>query len=274
MDNIANNWNSDLLIVIVIYNIKLENSPSFISLSKEMNDATFFIYDNSTQLQSVNSDPSKKIIVKHNSKNPGVSKAYNEAHRFALANGKKWIMLCDQDTLFSSNIQMRFNYVVSNHPTQELFVPILKDDFGIVSPFKFKWGRGTRIKNAVPGKYALKDFKFINSGSLISTSLFAKCKGYDERFPLDFSDLAFIKRAMDHQQEFILVDTICKHQLSSSTNSLSQALSRFKVFSTSSAIYGKEYGTKPLQWGQALLRAIKLSIQFKNIQFLYIFFRN
>ena len=273
--HLIKNWEDHLLIIIVLYKIKLTDSSAFKSLEKCFTKNTIiFIYDNSPQPQVIDHKLNKKIIYRHDSSNPGVSKAYNEGHRSARLNEKKWIMLWDQDSTCPENLPILFSKAITSNPNQEIFVPIMKDNLGIISPFEFRWGRGSRLKNASPGNWSFRDYKFINSGMLISTSLFEKCNGYDEQFPLDFSDLVFIKRIMNHYSNFILVGTTCRHRLSSSTNSLHQTLSRFEIYVRSSRIYGKAYGNVFLQRVQTLLRSLKLSMQFYEIRFLFILFKN
>ncbi len=271
---------SDILIILVIYEIKMEASQAFVSLSRAMDfmetRGSLFVYDNSKHRQSIPNDSPWLITYQHNPENPGVSKAYNEGHRAAKESGKKWMMLCDQDSEFPFNIFKKFSdsMVPTGNPQPELLVPIMEDQDGIVSPFRFKWGKGLRIKKAENGFHSLKDLKFINSGLLISTCLFEKSGGYDERFPLDFSDLAFIKRTMKQHEDFMLVEAVCKQRLSSIFDSPHQALTRFKIFIVSSRIYGKEYGTNWLQWVQSFFRAVKLTIRSNETGFFFIFVKN
>lgn len=271
---------SDILIILVIYEIKIEASQTFVSLSRAMDfmetRGSLFVYDNSKHRQSIPNDSPWLITYQHNPENPGVSKAYNEGYRAAEESGKKWMMLCDQDTEFPFNIFKKFgdSMVPSGNPQPELLVPIMEDKDGIVSPFRFKWGKGLRIKKAETGFHSLKDLKFINSGLLISTGLFEKSGGYDERFPLDFSDLVFIKRIMKQHEDFMLVEAVCKHRLSSIFDSSHQVLTRFKIFIVSSRIYGKEYGTNWLQWLQSFFRAVKLTVRFNETGFFFIFVKN
>ena len=267
---------SDILIILVIYEIKIEASQTFVSLSRAMDfmetRGSLFVYDNSKHRQSIPNDSPWLITYQHNPENPGVSKAYNEGYRAAEESGKKWMMLCDQDTEFPFNIFKKFgdSMVPTGNPQPELLVPIMEDKDGIVSPFRFKWGKGLRIKKAETGFHSLKDLKFINSGLLISTGLFEKSGGYDERFPLDFSDLVFIKRIMSCQPDFKIVDTICKHSLSAAEPAYLIALKRFNHFTLASRFYGKIYGLSFFLSLQRILRAIKLSHRFRRMEFIKI----
>ena len=266
----------ELLIVLVIYEMKLADSPAFISLRRALEFSNrqplLFVYDNSVQSQVIPKDTQWVIFYQHNPINAGVSKAYNEGAKLAQEKDKKWLLLGDQDTEFPIHLFNRFNRSVNNQ-TQELYVPIMNDAKGIVSPFRYQWGRGMRVNSLHEGVHSFTGYRFINSGMLISTSLFNRCGGYDERFPLDFSDLAFINRIIIHQNEFMLVDINCNHRLSALFDSPTQALIRFKAFATSSRLFGQENGTSWLQEVQLFLRAITLSIRFMELKFIFIFFK-
>ena len=105
---------------------------------------------------------------------------------------------------------------------------------------------------------------------LISAEAFEKAGGYDERFPLDYSDISFCERVSRHDPNFGLTSTQCRHHFSATNGSkdLATAMARFTSFCKAARLY-KKISIRPviLTW-IIIPRALKLSIQMKNVGFL------
>src|SRR5258706_13148584 len=90
-----------ILIIIVIYEIKLDESLAFRSLTealmKKHQSASLFIYDNSLQPQQMPESALWTISYCHNLANPGVGKAYNQGFIMTKETGKKWMRRVDHD---------------------------------------------------------------------------------------------------------------------------------------------------------------------------------
>jgi GT2 family glycosyltransferase len=261
-----------ILIIIVIYEIKLDASQAFNSLTEALikgnQRASLFIYDNSLLPQPTPTRNIWNIYYQHDKSNPGVSKAYNQGFIKAKEFGKKWIMLSDQDSHFPIDFFDCFAKSLATKPYNELFVPILRSGSILVSPFKFKYGSGHILQKIEAKSYPLNDLKFINSGLIVSTLLFEKCGGYDERFELDFSDLAFIERLKKYQEEFLVMNATCEHHLSSQEKGFSKAKNRFNSFLKASRLFGYTFGPSVFLFINRLFRAIKLSLRFRSFEFL------
>src|SRR5579859_1033097 len=100
MEDRLDQFFQDLMVIIVIYNMKLDESPAFRTLTHALQNsrqqASLFVYDNSSQPQIVSSSLWAMTYV-HDPSNPGVSKAYNEGFGCAKTQRKKWMLLADQD---------------------------------------------------------------------------------------------------------------------------------------------------------------------------------
>lgn len=262
----------DLLIVIVLFEKKLHAAAAYTSIHAALNKfpsfPTIFIYDNSPEACPVES---WQIIYLHDPANSGVSKAYNKASLLALKEHKKWMLFLDQDTLFDELFFRKLTEALCRHPECSVFVPEMVDDKGLVSPFYFTAGRGKRLK-ATRKAFPLKDYRFINSGLLIGSSIFREAGGYDETIPLDFSDIDFGERLKKITRYFAVVDVRLKHHLSSTAKlPMKDALARFHYFCIGASRMGENCGKHRLYRMHTFLRSARLSVQYKSLKFFNVF---
>jgi GT2 family glycosyltransferase len=266
----------ELLVVLVIYKMEINESPAFNSLTialQSLNQKTsIFIYDNSPHSHSHTANENWLTTYRNDPSNPGVSKAYNEGFKCAKDQGKKWMLLVDQDTIFEKDFFLKYKIAVEENQNEKIFVPIQHDSKGIVSPFHFHFGRGIRLKKFIAGQYQLAEKKFINSGLLISYELFELSGGFDERFKLDFSDLAFIERLKSVTRTFLVIDSKCTHSLfATECSSREEILVRFKIYCQSANLLGNQTGNFwVLIWKH--LRAIVFSFNYFNWRFITLAF--
>jgi GT2 family glycosyltransferase len=265
----------NLLVVLVVYEMKINESTAFNSLCKASLSRliTFFIYDNSKYPQSISIENWPRIYC-HDPSNPGVSKAYNEGYKMAKGLNRKWLLLADQDTDFSANVFSDYSNAINNYSDVRVFAPALSDLLTLVSPFQLVWGKGRRIRETKPGRYSFEKYKIINSGTLISLEAFENAGGYDERFPLDYSDISFSDRLVVNDPNFVLITSWCKHNLSATNKKkdLSMNLARFKSFCHAVRLYKKISNRLAIVPWIVLPRALRLSFEMRNINFLKIAF--
>lgn len=264
--NTEQSFLKQLLIVIVVFEKNPLDAIALQSLTSIEDEAMLMIYDNSPFPSDVKN---KNIIYKHDPSNPGVSKAYNVAGVFARKHNKKWLMLVDQDTQFPDSIFEKYQLALNVFPEIRIFVPFLMDDIGLVSPFTFHRGKGKRIGSIQAEAHELSKFRFANSGLLISADAFELAGGYDEKFPLDYSDIVFEDRLAKVHTHFVLIDSLCRHRFSGSEKiGAPVLLKRFHQFCQAVILYkNTSFTDVPLYW-VLLPRAIKLSLQKKNIMFI------
>lgn len=271
-DQPKNDFFDSLWVVLVIYKMRIPESPTYQSLTSALQhinqSASLFIYDNSPQPQEVLTNSCWNMHYHHDASNVGVSRAYNEGFKNAKSENKKWILFTDQDTIFPDYIFDSYFNIKKENPTMEIFVPTVTVGTKVISPFRFSFGRGTSLSTALRKRYSIDDLKFINSGLLVSSHLFERCNGFDEHFPLDFSDLVFAQRVKKFQREFLIADAVCSHHLSSHEKSFAVSLNRFRVYLRASKLYGKLYDSSTFLFLNRFLRGLKLSLKFRTVEFL------
>ncbi len=265
----------EILIIIVLYKQSLIECESFKSIQLavgQSSGATLFVYDNSPTADVVPDLNSMKIKYHHDPSNLGVSKAYNEGVKIAVELNKKWLLLADQDTEFPFSIFSDYSSAIQQHPQITIFAPHMIDSLGLLSPFRLIWGKGSRLKAIDIPLQSFKNCKTINSGMLISVGAFQRAGGYDERFPLDYSDISFSERLAVPDSNFVLIPSTCYHHFSSTSN-ISDMLSeieRFQLFCEAVALY-KEISNQFVSLSWIILpRALSLSIKLKSLRFLKI----
>jgi GT2 family glycosyltransferase len=259
-----------VLFVIVLYRQRPRNSKALESLEPLMkkypDKVSVFVYDNS---EAAVSDLRGIRYYFHDAKNPGVSRAYNCAFAYAKQNKFRFLLLMDQDSFFPESIFDSYSHAVAQHPDVEVFAPRVNDQQNFYSPFRLAGGRGTPLPKLKSGVHALIETKLINSGLLIGVTTFEKCEGYDERFPLDFSDIVFCDRLCANNFSVCLLEGSIFHEHSSSNISTSEeSKTRFEHYLKALALYKTITKTNVSYWWSGLPRAAKLSVQLRDQWFL------
>ncbi|WP_407241776.1 glycosyltransferase [Escherichia coli] len=225
-----------ILPVIVLYKKKIEECESLFSLIKMDGILTYidtiYIHDNSAnENQPIKKYGTFKVKYYGDGYNHGVSKAYNDACRYAKENGYTWLLLLDQDTQFPENALNEYCCGINSYPGLPLYVPVLrtKDDI-ICSPCAYRWHRGFTPRQLKIGVNSLNEFSPINSGMLIRVESFIAAGGYNEKVYLDFSDFQFIERVRIVQDKFCIINLEAKQDFSNDTNDVRSLISRFKIY--------------------------------------------
>jgi GT2 family glycosyltransferase len=259
-----------VLVVIVVYKKRLQETPAFESIAALQSDTAkllVYVYDNSPMPQEVNVG---NVFYFHDQLNSGVSRAYNMAFEFARKAGKKWMLLLDQDSQIPLSTFAAYPVAVGIFNRQEVFVCEMKDEKKTVSPYRVRFGKGWRSTNLAPGTLSFDSYYVINSGMLITVDGFAKAGGYDPDFPLDLSDVVFCDRLKVHEKSFVLVNGKGIHALSANdpVQSAEQARSRFTIFCDALFNYKAKYNSSAWVNVPLLSRALRLSIHHRHFFFL------
>ncbi len=262
-----------ILVIIVLYKIKLEESLTFMSLSNRIDKMNFFIYDNSPNKEQVGTYTNRNFHFFYDSSNPGIGKAYNQGASFAKKLNKKWLLFCDQDSFFPENYFSTLLKAIKDNPNQILFVPKLIANNKIISPCNFFLGRGFSLNNINIGINSLVGKSLLNSGLFIERKIFEELGGYDEKIKLDFSDHAFIKKFKRNHKTFFLLPVEIEHSFSGFVNTKDQSLIRYKYYCNGAFSYANSIGMKIIIMIWLFLRGVKLSYTFKDFEFLLCFFK-
>jgi len=224
----------DILIIVVLYRKKADESDSIRSILSSLphERINLFIYDNSPEYNEKEPLPTKGgCIVSYTSDpgNSGVSRAYNTAAQFALKHNLKWLLLCDQDTVFNRGY---FNEVLQAIDKNEapLMAPFLFSESGLISPCGFIFNYGYHLgKIPSPGRNKLGSRSLLNSGLVISLESFLNTGGYNEKVFLDFSDSEFIKRYKRKYRNYYQLNACLNHNLESADSKAFNA-TRFRQY--------------------------------------------
>lgn len=266
-----------ILITIVIYNQQLENSISYKTICTSLRalnkKCTLFVYDNSGFKQDIAVDSDCfEIIYKHNPKNEGISKAYNESAVLAEKLEKKWLFFIDQDSEFPTDYIQTLEIAIKENNNINLFAPILKSGSIIVSPCWVFWEKGKMMKSPKPGIQNMVNKSYINSGLCVSLNAFKEVGGYNNFIRLDFSDHYFIKQFKKKFKKMYLIDTEVKHSLSTFSDSYDSQLNRFKFYCNGARNFSEFQNFIPL-FIICSFRSIKLTVLSKNVKFLGTYLR-
>jgi rhamnosyltransferase len=267
-------WLDQTLAVIVLYKTPLQEAVAFrsllTSLKKSRVSIDWLVYDNSPDDKDLHLPEDIRIFYRPDPSNSGVSQAYNEGYAKARTLGKKWLMLLDQDTEFSADAIEKYYQGLRDFPGEACFAPRLIDGKGIISPFRFRMGNGMRVKSVPEGVKSLNQLQFVNSGLMISVDAFGRTSGYDEGFPLDYSDYAFVERLKKVHSTFTVLPLICRHNFSASSGaSFREAVDRFSPYLQAAKNFKKKY-QRHNHWIilRTWLRCLKLSLKFRTLAFM------
>lgn len=262
----------DVLAVLVLYNCRIKESESFLSLNRSLVSSGFIldvlVYDNSPSKRYEGENfivDNMRITYISDIHNSGVSRAYNVGRELAEKIGKKWILLLDQDTTFPCHSIERYLEQIGRG--QLLSAPMLFSGRRYLSPCRYKWGRGRTLKYVHPGELNLRNKSVLNSGLLIHLDVFKKAGEYNENIPLDFSDHEWLERVKRYYHTVYIMDLVCRHNLSVMETDIKKVLVRFKYY----LIGAKEYRKTKFSFGLSFivfLRTIKLTLRFKTLDFL------
>jgi GT2 family glycosyltransferase len=210
--------------VIVLYKLKAADSPSLQTLlaaaeavaSPEIK-LQILIQDNTPGGQSTGAFPS---YIKYEAapENPGLAHAYNRALNFAQANNYQWLLTLDQDTTLPRDYLVYMVERVKRLDSDAricAIVPQMVDKGRNLSPFRFaagfmpRWFDFGYVGTPQQATYAL------NSAAFLRVAALAKIGGYDNRFPLDVSDINLFHRLhADGKRVFVAGDILVSHSFS------------------------------------------------------------
>jgi GT2 family glycosyltransferase len=269
---------NSLLIIVVLYETFLEDSESFQSLKQSIypeSPLDIIVYDNSAKPQELPQNSPFKLTYIHDSRNSGVSRAYNHGATVAEERRREWILLLDQDTSIPPQFLDHYGKAISENPGINLFAPVLRLSSGLIfSPFAYKFHRGFHIKEISEGIHSLYKFAPVNSGMMIRVKAFMECGGYNEKVRLDFSDFQFVRRFRKIYPEFFVLNTSFLQDFSDKAVSMETHQGRFRFYCEGALAIEKENWMDRVIYAVIVFaRASSLSIRFKTTKFLGHYFK-
>lgn len=267
-----------VIVVVVLYEIDLISSTTALTLNeaaaKSDNILDVFVYDNSNNDRStpfIDLFSNLNITVYHDSKNSGVSRAYNFSVE-KYERSKDWFLLFDQDTKVPRHALESYlaSCDVAGKYDVDLLVPVVKDSNEIIwSPSKEFLFKGIHI-NKKKMQYGLVDSEsllYINSGVMINYKVFDKIGKYDEDL-FYFSDHEFFKRYRSKFPKSYVIDLELIHDISShGRDGIDDANKRLPILLRDSKVYAKKVKSLlPIFW--YLVQVIKLSSYHHTLKLL------
>jgi len=271
----------DMLAVMVLYRRRMDQCETLLSLSRSLSEKSrridVLIYDNSPMPGSLVDGAGLdgfRIRYRSDPSNPGVSKAYNIGFKIARQLNKKWLLLLDQDTVFPADALEIYAENVERYDSPALLAPMLFSGGTIYSPCRQMANVNIHVRSGRPGWVRSRGWSVLNSGMCISLDAFEKTGGFDERIGLDFADHDFMRRYRKHFANFLLLDMACQHNFSDrQISDIGTSLARFARYCqgarNSIKTVSDPFSLLPL----AFVRATRLSMRFRNLQFFWIFIR-
>jgi rhamnosyltransferase len=265
-----------IIAVIVLYKCSLQESVTFNTLldAVALSDGklTVLVYNNSPDYWQHDEKEYNQveIIYVADSNNSGVSKAYNVAFSYALKFEKKFLLLLDQDTSIASNLFTSFFNSFKRYAPFDIsiFCPQIENIDGLLSPARFFLYTSKKLKKVEPGLHTLKGLAIINSGLFIFVPFFKRVGGYNERIKLDFSDFDFLRRSLKFSQQIVVLDSKCKHSLSTDEKgSINSALSRFDYYLEGALHYEKTCIDAAGLYSWIFVRSLKLNLRYQTLKF-------
>ncbi len=265
--------------VIVLYNCLIEESESYITVSKALKIANekgyLYIYDNSLVKQVIHQLDQvwKEVSYVHDADNSGLGKAYNMGAKYAFSRSLKWLVLLDQDTSFNQNFIVQLNLSIQNS-NAKLYAPLLKlQDGKSFSPVLYRNKRGY-MHNFEPGEHPLKGISPVNSGLCIAIEAFLKVGGYNEEIKLDFADFQFIEKFQLTYDKLSIINSVAYQDFSNEEDDLEKSLMRFGFYMDGAKKCKKINIQEKIEYLYAVFRhCVGLSLNFRSLIFLKFFFK-
>lgn len=247
-------------VLVVIYNESLSNSRTICSLGEDKS-IEVLIADNSTKDFSNKAFADKHAYRYFNmGGNKGLSKAYNTVIS-SLEKNDDIICLFDDDTVICSGYFNELRAAAEEYKDIDIFVPIVKDKKGILSPCIIKEAECKRADQVE--EIPQHGLSAINSGLAVRLKVFKEYK-YDEKQFLDYIDHAFIRDVAqnDKKKVHILENTILEQSFSGSEKSRpSDEKDRYNIFKKDFKYFCNKYDVSHLSMLKVLLkRRIRLLI--------------
>ena len=228
-----------LIALVVTYNSTLADSRTLQTLdSREVSE--IWIADNSTKdMGNAQYAEDHGYQYVNMGGNFGLSKAYNAViDRIEYRNSV--LCLFDDDTCLSADYFTKLRQVLLLHPEIDVFVPLVYDGLGLLSPCRINGATTRRLKNR--GNIPPSGISAINSGMAVRTAIYQSYR-YDEGLFLDFVDHAFLKDRTNHELAGICIfeSKLDQDFSGSQKNPFHAAWERYKIYHSDIDYYCKKY---------------------------------
>ena len=205
--------NSQLAVVIVLYQQTISQSPSYEVLKQAIKEGTIYlvVYDNSSVAHEDPIFDHENVHYRHDPTNPGLAQAYN--YGLSCVTSACSLVTLDQDT------QIDMDYFDVVHQIE------WSNELAAAVPRVFAANR--QISPVLSAQYINRHFKVvdqpgifhdrimaINSGVVFSCQFLKQINGFNPMFPLDFLDHWMSWQIAQLKKEILVLDIRIEHDLS------------------------------------------------------------
>ncbi len=237
---------NDILIVLVVYGQKFENTASFVSILRynQENDvhSNWIVFDNSSQVsldEQLTINENTHVHILSSGVNEGLPVNYNKAFNIAEQKGYRYVLLLDQDTELSEGLMPYCKAIEENRAS--VMVPRMLTGNKQLSPSRYRLGRGFVSQRMHGGIYPFEEYTPLNSGSLIRIDIWKEAGGFNNKIKLDFSDFSFYQRVQHSGiKQFLLIDYDVVHELSTFETDHSKIIIRFGIYMSDMKAFMRE----------------------------------
>ena len=257
--------------VLVVYNMNIDDSPSYQSCVAALGGGldTLWVVDNSPAERFRQKNLRQGVSYIDMGGNQGIPRAYNCAIERIPHHADTAVVFFDQDTTIPNSFFARIKIELDRHPTANIFLPIVRDKRGLLSPCRVGRCRARRLHD-MPHTVT-HNVSAINSGMTVRASLFRHIR-FDSKIFLDYADHDFIRqcKALPQPIGYRIVDCELFQRFSGSERpSVEEATVRFRIFLRDYSVYCRKWvGRNPECLMFAIARAFKLSIRYQDAAFI------
>lgn len=256
--------------IIVVYNKNVKDSTTYQCL-KAQKSLRIIVCDNST------SDYRNKDIVQTDGYfyvdmhgNAGLSKAYNKALNVISEENpemKGYVALFDDDTFIPEAYFSKLREDIREKHS-DIFLPIVRDEVGILSPSVMKKYYCHRAPENV-WKIKKQELCGINSGMAIRLRLFKNYR-YDERIFLDYVDHGFIRDMRKKHRKVSIMDVEIRQTFSSNTDNKEKSMIRFQIFKKDiNEFYREGFWNRFFFYYVITRRKMQLTRKFRDLSIMF-----
>lgn len=269
----------DIKILVVIYNTKLSDSATLLSLANQKIthkiNISLVIYDNSARSNFEKVFIEKltqhfDLVYKHTPQNLSLREIYNG--EIKEMNSDDILVILDDDTSLPDNYLDMVAQSIIENPSISLFVPKIFVHGSLYSPHKSFVFLNRKIKKITNGAIYTRNMSAINSGMVIRGAFF-KSSGFLYPNFVDFygTDKVFFDAYASNQRYFYVMNICVDHDVSNhpsnrDINNYASVINKVNVF------WLKYLDKKRLLLNAyklfMLFYALKLSLKNKKIIFL------
>jgi len=263
-----------LLIIVVLYGMEGRESTSLLSL-KEIVDKLgvgldLLIYDNSPCPQvNPEFDDGINLFYFHDTRNHGLSAAYNYGLSIANANGCKWVLLLDQDSLVTEDYFLEvLDQVQQGDNGIDCFIPVVKSMASgvVLSPSRLFFGSIHGEKYVTYGTPEVA-VSAINSGLVISVFFMNSIGGFNRDYFLDGLDHWLFRQVYRKHGKVFIMKSAILHDISIENYLNQVSLMRHRLILESMNISSRESAFMYFVQRLRLVKMLLRSIGFKNYRY-------